>query len=553
MQPDHSSALQDAKNAGAFYTDVQIAEFLVWWAVRSPLDTVLDPSFGGGVFLRAACQRLENLGGSVHGQVFGAELDSRVHQEISLKLHEEFRIPASSLLEADFFSVDRITPAGVDVVVGNPPFIRYQRFTGAARERALACAASAGVTVSGLASSWLPFLVHSVAQLKLGGRLAMVLPFELTQAAYARAGLDFLARSFGTVSLLTFRKKLFTDLSEDTLLLLAQDKGRPSRSWRWRDLAHSGELAEMIRRDDREVSPCRVLDAERLATGEGRLIDHLLTRKARELYRKLGASIRSVRLGELADVGIGYVTGANEFFHLSPNAARYWKIPSQFLRPAVRRGRSLRGLFFTNQDWELGTHTGEAGYLLHIQPKDDLPASVQRYLATAQDIRTAYKVRSRKPWYAVPHVYHPDGFLSYMSGTTPRLVANDAGVVAPNSLHILRLRPTMTLNHHAIPALWQTSLTRLSVELEGHALGGGMLKLEPKEAGNVLVAWPANFRGLLDDAKALDTVSRTMDENTAMNEADNLILRQRLHLTRADCTLLQQAANMLQQRRLARA
>src|SRR5690242_13955132 len=46
----------DPKALGAFYTDAQVAEFLVWWAVRSRAETVIDPSFGGGVFLRAACK-----------------------------------------------------------------------------------------------------------------------------------------------------------------------------------------------------------------------------------------------------------------------------------------------------------------------------------------------------------------------------------------------------------------------------------------------------------------------------------------------------------------
>jgi hypothetical protein len=38
-----------------------------------------------------------------------------------------------------------------------------------------------------------------------------------------------------------------------------------------------------------------------------------------------------------------------------------------------------------------------------------------------------------------------------------------------------------------LAALWQTSMTRLSVEIEGHALGGGMLKLEPGEAAKVIL------------------------------------------------------------------
>lgn len=38
------------KQLGAYYTDAAVAEFLVRWAVGSGRETVLDPSFGGGVF-----------------------------------------------------------------------------------------------------------------------------------------------------------------------------------------------------------------------------------------------------------------------------------------------------------------------------------------------------------------------------------------------------------------------------------------------------------------------------------------------------------------------
>ena len=550
---DHSSRDVPAKALGAFYTDAQIAEFLVWWAVRNSREVVLDPSFGGGVFLRAACQRLEAIGGSPHDQVFGVELDVRVHQEITNKLHQEFAIPPRHLTCGDFFEFDQPLSAPVDVVVGNPPFIRYQRFNGATREHAIRKAARAGIALSGLTSSWLPFLVHSTSQLRQGGRLAMVLPFELTHAAYARTGLDFLKRSFGKVNLLTFRQKLFPNLSEDTLLLLADDKGGKAASWRWRDLAHAGDLADLVRTDARDLYGCRVLDAEFLASGQDRLIDHFIPRKARELYRELARSQRTIRLGELADVGIGYVTGANDFFHLSPAASEQWRIPQQFLRAAVRRGRSLRGLFFTKRDWNEATATGEASYLLHIKPKDDLPTSIQHYLTTGQSIRSGFKVRTRTPWYSVPHVYEPDAFLSYMSGITPRLVANDAGVVASNSLHVLRLHAGITVHQRTLATLWQTSLTRLSAELEGHSLGGGMLKLEPTEAEQVLLPWPARQYGLLDTAAELDALARAKGEAAALQEADSGILRQRLNLTKAEVKLLNSAAMLLQQRRLARA
>jgi type I restriction-modification system DNA methylase subunit len=78
-----------AKALGAYYTAAQVAEFLVWWAVRTPCDKILDPSFGSGVFLRSACNRLSRLGGNPVNQIFGVELDNNVHASISQKLFEE--------------------------------------------------------------------------------------------------------------------------------------------------------------------------------------------------------------------------------------------------------------------------------------------------------------------------------------------------------------------------------------------------------------------------------------------------------------------------------
>src|SRR5437868_2915980 len=149
-----------AKSLGAFYTDAQVAEFLVWWAIRAPTDRIMDPSFGGGVFLRSACKRLRALGGQPARQVLGVEVDPAVYKRIAEKLADEFGVRGASLYPIDFFWFDP-EAAQVDAVVGNPPFIRYQRFTGATRQEALRCAGKEGVQLPELTSSWAPFLVHS--------------------------------------------------------------------------------------------------------------------------------------------------------------------------------------------------------------------------------------------------------------------------------------------------------------------------------------------------------------------------------------------------------
>ena len=120
-----------------------------------------------------------------------------------------------------------------------------------------------------------------------------------------------------------------------------------------------------------------------------------------------------------------------------------------------------------------------------------MPVTVKRYLNSeaGQIARTAYKCRNREPWYAVPDVHVPDFVLTYMSGRNVSLVRNSAGVTCTNTVHGVRVRDP-ALAAKLLP-LWGSPFIQLSCELEGHALGGGMLKLEPREAGRVLFPAPA--------------------------------------------------------------
>jgi adenine-specific DNA methylase len=555
QRANNATAEDGAKSLGAFYTGEPVANFLTWWGVRTWHDTILDPSFGGGVFLRAASHRVNELGGRVQNQVFGVEVDPGEYERVATDLASSLSIGPKNLVLSDFFEVDHTKLLPVDVVIGNPPFIRYQRFSGDVRKRALRRALEQGVRLSELASSWAPFLIHSIAMLKEGGRLAMVIPVEIGHAAYARPVLEYLYKSFRDITFLTFQKKLFPQLSEDTLLLLAENKGDFSAEFRWRDFPHADFLVDVQRLNCLPLLATSRISSLELSQGRERLVEYFVPKAARELYRELKEHISVMRLGSLADVGIGYVTGANDFFHLSPDDVRLWNIPQSFLRPAVRRSRVLSGVRFTHDDWHGAIKDGDAGYLLYLETTDDLPDSVLRYLehGDRQGVSKAYKCRTRSPWFRVPHVYRPDALLSYMSGISPRLVANDAQVVAPNTLHVVRLLPNTTMTGDGIATLWQTSLTRLSVEIEGHALGGGMLKLEPTEAENVLIACPdVQIARLLSLTEELDMLIRKGDVSSALDRADSVILREGIGLSRSDCDLLKLATDKLRDRRYSR-
>ena len=541
-----------AKQFGAYYTDERIADFLVHWAIRSHSDKVIDPSFGGGVFLEAAIKRLEALGGEVSSQVYGVEIDEQVHGQIAYELSLLYDIRTSHLLRKDFFELDSTNLPPLDAVVGNPPFIRYQRFSGNNRRLALRQVEKQGLTLNKLVSSWTPFLIHSCTLLKRGGRLAMVIPVEIGHAAYARPVLTFIVENFERTTLLTFKERLFPTLNQDTLLLLAENKDGGTGDLLIKDLDTVAAL-EDIGTVLHSLTQAEKIDPQSIIEGHTTLASCWISQEARALYKRLVESQLTKRLGDIADVGIGYVTGANKFFHLNKQEAKENKINKNHLTPAVYRGRAFEGIRFSKQDWQKAEKSGEAGFLLDLAPQKRLSEPLKTYISEGEQkgINKAYKCRARTPWYSVPHVHQPDAFLTYMSGSRPMLVTNDAGVVAPNSLHMVRLRPGEALTPRALALLWQSSLTSLSVELEGHALGGGMLKLEPSEARSVLVP---DIK--LKEVEALgcqvDHLLREGREEEARDIVDEIILERHLDLTKDEIRLLRESAGLLRQRRYKR-
>lgn len=451
------------KNRGAFYTPNEVVQSLVRWAARHESDRLLDPSCGDGRFL------------AVHRNSVGVEQDPQA----SAKVHQ--RVPGSLIHEGDFFRWAGRTHERFECAAGNPPFIRYQRFSGEIRKAAQALCEQHGVKFSSLSSSWAPFLVATATLLKRGGRMAFVVPAEIGHAPYAVPVLQYAARNFEIVHVIAIRQKLFPDLSEDCWLLFCDGFGGSTQR------IHLTSLDRFTPSSvpPNETTAITLLEWE---TWNHRLRPFLLRSDVREMYRDALISGRACRMSEVAQVSIGYVTGANDFFHMRPSEAKSRRIDSRFLIPAVRNGKYLSGKAITNATVQAWLRRDESTLLLRLQRGEKVPSAIAKYLDSpaGRQARTAYKCRVRDPWYSVPDVTQPHGFLSYMSGEGPSLVANHARCAATNSVHVVNVHEK-GITFRELQRLWNQDFTKLSCELEGHPLGGGMLKVEPGEAARVVL------------------------------------------------------------------
>lgn len=456
------ASVTNRKKLGAYYTPSSIAAALIRWVVRQPTDRLLDPACGDGRFIE---HHPNSVGVDCNVEAVLAAKARLAHAEIHL---------------CDFFEWAAETSERFDCVVGNPPFIRYQSFTGSNRLRALQLCRRIGVVFSGLTSSWAPFLAVAASLLKPGGRFAFLVPAEIGHAPYARPLLRFLTTRFKTVRIIAVREKLFPDLSEDVWIVHAEGFGGSTE-----DI----QFSKHDRFDCRTRYHARgvAVSLTELAASNYRLRTSLLPPEIQSLYQRLRDSGDAIELGKIARIGIGYVTGANDFFHLRPTAARFLRIPGEFLVPTVRNNRSLPKDFVTPLSIRKWMRADDACLLLRIQKDAVLPKPVIEYLESPGGIeaRSAYKCRMRKPWYAVPDVRIPHAFLSYMVGERPQFVVNNAECTCTNSVLGVRFMDRDATGKLA--KQWNHPLVNLSCEIEGHPLGGGMLKIEPGEAARILV------------------------------------------------------------------
>jgi hypothetical protein len=329
--------------------------------------------------------------------------------------------------------------------------------------------------------------------------MAFVVPAEVGHAPYAAPLLKYLTSNFGVVHLIAVREKMFPKLSEDCWLLFSDVFGSPASKVR---------LTALDRFSFSTAPPAQFtsIPLAELKRWNWRLRPFLLPSGVRDAYEEAASSPGTRRLGDVARVGIGYVTGDNDFFHLRPSEAGEKSIPSDLLQPAVRNGRMLPEKAVTPATVQQWIDHDDPVLLLRIRPGQEVPPTVQRYLdgPSGRQARGAYKCRNRKPWYVVPDVRIPDAFLSYMSGETPALVSNEAGCVCTNSVHAVALTGKMPMGE--LRRRWDTPIARLSCELEGHPLGGGMLKIEPREAASTLLpesSIPPDQQALVEEGISL--------------------------------------------------
>ena len=542
---DGRADVPDAKRLlGAYYSPEPYARALVRWSLGGKVGTVLDPSYGGCAMLRVAVEEVDALGAERPTDlVFGSDIDTRTARWAAHLV--SLGVPPEHLREADFLA---LTPGDelplVSAVCGNPPYVRHHWLKGAARTKAAAAAAAAGVQLSGRASLWAYFAVHAARFVLPGGRMALLLPGAVTQVDYAQAVLSYLEERFDDVLVVRIRERLFEDAQEETVALLASGArvtGRRTLS-RHEDVDDLSGLERLLAEPPPLAAPS-MEPVEGIADWKLRAVPaECLTVLSRVLADDVVHPLRKV-----ARLALGTVTGANKVFVLTEKETSEFDVRAHTV-PVVARSAWLDGPVLTSSGLAKAS-AGARSRLLTLPStfRLDRRTRLGRHLAAAEvdEVHTRHHCQ-REPWWALGNVPVPDAFLPYTMAGPRGIALNMAAAASTNTVHQVWWRgtPTLEVQRARVLTTWST-LGRACAELYGRHYGGGVLKLELGSAGRL----PVVETLVVADAEWAECQH---DPTQARAIADAALLRAGIGLTERHLRVMNDAAEALAAARAGR-
>ncbi|RHW41947.1 class I SAM-dependent methyltransferase [Neobacillus notoginsengisoli] len=507
------------KLRGGYYTPEVIADFLCKWSIQDDTKSVLEPSCGDGNFIESAILRFKELNidnDQIKERITGIELIKEEAVKAQNKANQ-LGINKNSIVNSDFFQfVKKNKNRKYEVIIGNPPFIRYQNFPEEHRSIAMEMMREIGLKPNKLTNIWVPFLVVSAELLNDHGKLAMVIPAELFQVKYAAETRVFLSKFFDRITIITFKKLVFEDIQQEVVLLLCEKKVNKDKGIR---VIECEDLEGLNSIDFVAINGSNVKPIEHSTE---KWTKYFLDEDEIILLQRLKEDKRIKSCNDYFKTEVGLVTGRNEFFMMQENQVKEWNL-EEYTIPVTGRSNQLKGITFTENDFHENSMEQKAIHLF-LPPDEDfekLPIECQNYIkyGEGKGFHLGYKTRIRKRWYITPSRWVPNAFALRQVDSYPKLILNETGASSTDTIHRVRFKES--INEKLAVVSFLNSLTFASSEITGRSYGGGVMTFEPTEIGEILIP---SFDNLSIDFDKIDALIRKKEIEKVLDIVDEALL-----------------------------
>ena len=539
--------MEEQKLRGGYYTPHEITKFITEWAITSTKESILEPSCGDGNFIEASIQRLKKIGldsKKIKNNILGIELMKEEVDKTKNRV-EALDVNPNCIVNSDFFSyISKNKSKKFDVIIGNPPFIRYQNFPEVHRDLAIKMMKELGFKPNKLTNIWLPFLVISSSLLSKNGKLGMVIPAELFSVKYASETRVYLSKFFERITLVTFNKLVFDGIQQEVVLLLCEKKVKESKGIR---VVEFHNLDDMLNFDFNTINNIKVKTIDHSSE---KWTKYFLEEEEINLLRRIKQEGNVPICDEIMDVDVGIVTGKNDFFMLTKSDVEKWNL-HDYTRKVVSRSNQLKGIIFNNTDFKRNSSDNLNTYLF-IPPNldfEELPEVCKKYILYGEENNhhIGYKCRIRKRWYITPSLWNAEAYALRQIHYYPKLILNKVESSSTDTIH--RIRFLSQHNPKYIMLSFLNSLTFAFSEITGRSYGGGVMTFEPTEIEKLPIPIVDEIN---IDFNKIDKLMREKKINEVLDIVDKAILIEQYGFTQNEVNLLRNIWVKLSNRRINR-
>ena len=526
------------KLSGIYYTPPKLASAII---DKLSLDfkSVVEPSCGEGVFIDKLTDRYPSV------NITAIDNDEKAVELVKERYKGNQRV---SISKEDFFDfyAGREENKTYDLIIGNPPYIRYQYLTEPQREMQSAILSSNGMKSNKLINAWVAFLVACVDMLSEKGLIAFVIPAELLQVAYAKNLRKFLTEHLDDITIVTFKELVFSAVQQETIVFYGR-RGSGNKKIRIVELNDIQAFKELsldtvpytyvVNKNDKWTKYF-------VSESETRLLDVIRNDKRFRCFSEYGI------------INVGITTGNNKYFSITKNTENEYGL-SETVLPLIGRSSHVHGIYFTEEDWLDNCNRGKRAMLISFPdiPYEDYPEGYKRYIVAGEknEDNKGYKCRIRDRWYIVPSVWVPDAFFLRRNHLYPKFVLNRCGAVSTDTMHRMKLNDGV--DGEDVLLAYYNSISLAFTEVCGRSYGGGVLEILPGEMGNIRIPDISDVdreikQRLLKDVDRVVREGRNIEE--ALNLVDRELLEKCLKIPVEWCQECRKIWKTLQQRRLSR-
>lgn len=525
----------DEKLRGGFYTPKPIASFILKWAFNGNKELdILEPSCGDGVFLEA----IRN-GKYEYNSVTAIE-----YEKTEVDKSKKIGLAKTKVINKDFHEFCINTKNRYDLIVGNPPYIRYQYFDRDQQKYASEIFDKAKLKYSKLTNAWVSFVVGSSLLLKDTGKIAFVLPAEILQVSFAQTLREFLAHFYNIINIISFEKLVFPGVQQEVILLLCEKNGSDS---------HLIEHLELRNADELEFLDIAKLKSpkKRVDFKSNKWTFYFLEQNEIDFLEKLQEEQVLSKFGEYAKVEVGITTGSNPFFTATLSTVQSHNL-EKYAKPLVGRSVQVPSAIFTTDDWYKNRANEARTHLLTFPKMAELKDSpgVRKYIAWGEEqkIHTGYKCGIRDEWQMVPSLRISDALYIRRNNLYPKLIINEAKAYTTDTMHRVTVKENIDIK--ALTASYYNSISLAFSEICGRSHGGGVLELMPNEVEEILLPYNEKNAELLPIIDEMIRAKKDISE--VLKITNKKILKEQFGFSDCEINLADSIWNKLSKRRLHR-